>query len=159
MSYEITADSWPDFDGWGWDDSWSATDWITWHNAMIEANGEQYANEKVVSAWETIDPVWGLVASDEYIYATDNDAFENHFSQYELHGTTVLNIMIEHVWLGGSLNDLEEFGEDVGEAAGGLIGGITGAVKILPVILILAAVVIGYVFLKKNKVDFNLKPS
>lgn len=34
MAYNITAESIPILDGWGYDDHWSLTDWVTWHKAL-----------------------------------------------------------------------------------------------------------------------------
>ena len=41
----------PVLDGWGWDDYWSADEWLTWHRAMVSAYGLAVANAKFLAAW------------------------------------------------------------------------------------------------------------
>ena len=45
-------DATPAYDGWGWDDYWSASDWLAWHRAMKAAYGLEVANSRFVNAWE-----------------------------------------------------------------------------------------------------------
>jgi hypothetical protein len=47
----ITADSVPVLDGWGWDRYWGCNHWIIWHGAMVEKYGLKYANDRFMLYW------------------------------------------------------------------------------------------------------------
>ncbi len=47
-----SADALPDFDEWGWDEYWSADDWIEWHAAMKQEYGLRQANETFLAYWQ-----------------------------------------------------------------------------------------------------------
>lgn len=46
------ASSLPDFDNWGWDDYWKASDWMTWHSALKRAFGLEEANRRFITEWQ-----------------------------------------------------------------------------------------------------------
>lgn len=46
-----SAAAMPDFDDWGWDDYWSADDWIEWHAAMKQEYGLRDANQTFLAYW------------------------------------------------------------------------------------------------------------
>lgn len=48
---EITAQSQPDYDGWGYDEYWSCNDWMIWHTRLKAEFGLTIANEKWTTAW------------------------------------------------------------------------------------------------------------
>ncbi len=47
------ASSTPSYDQWGPDfrGYWNLNDWITWHQALVQAYGQAGANQKFVAAW------------------------------------------------------------------------------------------------------------
>lgn len=53
----ITAQSQPDYDGWGIDDYWTCNDWMIWHSRLKAEYGLSTANEKWITAWNEQD-VW-----------------------------------------------------------------------------------------------------
>src|SRR5437868_2877115 len=48
------AESWPDDDGWGFDQYWTKQDWVTWHVAMKTKWGQTVANQKWKTAWDSV---------------------------------------------------------------------------------------------------------
>lgn len=50
-SIAITADSRPDYDGWGRDTYWGCTDWIRWWAALARKYSPREADEVFISAW------------------------------------------------------------------------------------------------------------
>lgn len=46
------ATSKPDYDGWGWDSWWTASDWMTWHKALKAQYGIEEANSRFINAWQ-----------------------------------------------------------------------------------------------------------
>jgi hypothetical protein len=51
MSFNITANSVPVYDSWGWSDYWACEDWVTWFNAVKTRDGEATARQKFIDAW------------------------------------------------------------------------------------------------------------
>lgn len=51
MGYTITADSYPDYDDWGWDDYWSIADWQTFYDKLIEKYGADEGSRRWLDAW------------------------------------------------------------------------------------------------------------
>jgi hypothetical protein len=47
----ITAESTPDYDGWGWDSYWSKEEWMQWHKALATQHGITQANSLWKEAW------------------------------------------------------------------------------------------------------------
>lgn len=57
--FNITADSEPVLDGWGWADYWSCNDWIYWHKLNVQKYGKEEANRKFLQWWEKQDGTSG----------------------------------------------------------------------------------------------------
>jgi hypothetical protein len=51
MTYTITADSYPDYDDWGYDDYWSITDWQTFYDKLIQKYGADEGSRRWLDAW------------------------------------------------------------------------------------------------------------
>lgn len=51
MAYDINADSYPDYDEWGWDDYWSITDWQTFYDKLIVKYGADEGSRRWLDAW------------------------------------------------------------------------------------------------------------
>lgn len=84
-AWNITADSTPVLDGWGWADYWSINDWIIWHKSMKSKYGQQEANRRFLAAWHTQDSDANPFNqrnfnSDFRKYARDNGFFDGLFS-------------------------------------------------------------------------------
>jgi hypothetical protein len=51
MAFDINADSYPDYDEWGWDDYWSVTDWQTFYDKLIQKYGADEGSRRWLDAW------------------------------------------------------------------------------------------------------------
>jgi hypothetical protein len=47
----ITENSIPNLDNWGWDDFWTCSDWIAWHQIMKSKKGKEYADSNFLKWW------------------------------------------------------------------------------------------------------------
>ena len=63
----VTADSEPDYDGWGPDSYWTCGDWLNWYLANRKRYGREAAKRKFVPAWERNGP---LSAAEKCPYDT-----------------------------------------------------------------------------------------
>ena len=77
---DISAESYPDYDGFGWDNYWSCTDWMIWYGKLKQAYGVSEAKLRWKSAWEkqdnTSNPyLWCMYSDDFYAFIKENDAF------------------------------------------------------------------------------------
>lgn len=48
---QITADTIPDLDDWGFDSFWDCIDWIEWHKIMKSVKGKQVADATFLQYW------------------------------------------------------------------------------------------------------------
>jgi hypothetical protein len=131
--FDITADSFPVFDGWGPDDFWGSSEWIAWHKLLIEKWGLETANELFVEYyhqasmfaanynWRTFDPVF-------IAYAKANGFYDGLFSGV----------------LGGIMKPVSVVG-DVATQAVNSISGATGYIQIImPLLFIGLLLVLAY---------------
>lgn len=69
----ITADSIPVLDTWGWNDYWSCRHWIKWHGAMVAKYGLKYANDKFMEYWD--QQTFGSATADCRTFNSDFIAY------------------------------------------------------------------------------------
>lgn len=128
----LNPDATPVIDTWGPNfisGYWSLEDWVTWHQAMTQTYGLQYANSKFVPAW--VRQSWGSAPVNELQH--DNFA-RQYFQQNGLQG-------IIDPTLSGSLNDFLSGVQNLGLSlpkAGSQLGWL------IP----LAGVVVGWLLIK-----------
>ena len=75
-NWNITYDSEPVLDGWGWADYWDCPDWIKWHQLNVQQLGAETANEEFINWWseQHIDANpynWCKYNPDFYLYFKD----------------------------------------------------------------------------------------
>lgn len=70
MAFEITADSIPVLDEWGWDDYWGIAEWQLWHSLMVKKYGKDSAKIKFEYYWNKQDAF-----SSPYNWAKYNPQF------------------------------------------------------------------------------------
>lgn len=92
-TYNITADSVPDYDNWGPDDYWSCTDWINWHKALKAKFGKVKADETWLHAWNEQDSFehafnWCKYAGDFNSYAKSENLNVSHLLADLINGVT-----------------------------------------------------------------------
>lgn len=74
VGWNITADSLPDYDEWGWDEYWGCAEWMLWHQLNVQQYGKPTANQKFMEAWAAQD---GLMSP--YNWCKYNTDFANYF--------------------------------------------------------------------------------
>ena len=57
MTYDINADSYPDYDEWGYDDYWKIPDWQTFYDKLIAKYGADEGSRRWLDAWHR--QTWG----------------------------------------------------------------------------------------------------
>ncbi len=71
---EITWESQPDYDGWGWDTYWGCEEWMAWHKELKRKYGSEKANYLWKSAWDKQGSFDAPLNSCRY-----NTTFVNYF--------------------------------------------------------------------------------
>lgn len=51
MAYTINADSYPDYDDWGYDDYWKLPEWQTFYDELIKKYGADEGSRRWLDAW------------------------------------------------------------------------------------------------------------
>jgi hypothetical protein len=51
MAYDINADSYPDYDDWGYDDYWKLPDWQNFYDKLIAKYGADEGSRRWLDAW------------------------------------------------------------------------------------------------------------
>lgn len=70
---EITENSVPDLDDWGWDTFWTCIDWTEWHKIMKAKKGKQYADATFLQYWNK-----GTMGA----HVADCRSFDQNFRDY-----------------------------------------------------------------------------
>jgi hypothetical protein len=154
--WNINANSVPDLDDWGWDDYWSCPEWIQWHKAMVSQYGAYQANEKFLTEWNK---------QSIGAHALDCRSFNSEFREYTkavgLHDALYNGALLAKP-LGittDAVTTATSAASDVVQAGGDLIQGVAqGAGSlgkslkyVIPVLLIVALGVIGFIIYKKTQ--------
>lgn len=106
--YNITAQSKPDYDEWGWDDYWSCADWVKYHVELKKTFGADVAKQMWYQAWEKQDGT-----ASPYNWCKYNSHFYDYFKKE-----------FGETW----------FLMEIGGAVGGAAEGINRVVKSLGVV-------------------------
>jgi hypothetical protein len=133
----ITAQSSPDYDGWGPDTYWRCNEWIQWHQALKNAYGLTEANTKFITAYHKA----GFGAAS-YDCRTFNQEFRTYARQ-----NGFFDALFEGI---GSL--MQPVGS-VLETGGNVLGtvqSVTEVIRKLTPLLVITAVIILVVFMVKK---------
>jgi hypothetical protein len=141
---EITENSTPDMDDWGWDDYWSCEDWMAWHKIMKEKKGKQFADSTFLSWWNKL----GSFAAT-YNCRSFNTAFRDYFRKENLLSALYSGIGIIAAPIGVG-TDVAGAASDVivGTAQG--VGSVAKTLKYLVPILVLGGVIYGGFYIYKQ---------
>jgi hypothetical protein len=140
MSYTITAQSFPDYDDWGFDDYWGPEDWITWHKKLKGEYGLDQANRLFITAYSNA----GTFGA-EWSWRTMNTPFRKYARAqgfYDALFSGIGGLIGRGIALGSDL--LEGAGEvtsGVGEVAGEIPEALSGIVTTLKIVLMVAIIV------------------
>ena len=142
MIYNITWDSVPDFDDWGWDDYWVCSDWVNWHKEMKRVKGKSYADETFLKYW------W---QQTEFASPIDcrsfNSAFRDYFSSENLLDALYNNSLVKII---GAGNDVIDSGTGAISNTAQGIEKFTAVLKwLIPIVALLLLASIGYWSYKK----------
>lgn len=142
----ITANSTPDYDGWGWDSYWSAEEWVQWHKTLVAAFGKQAAND----TWKM---AWGKQGAWEHPFNwyKYNRGFTDYFKSQG----------IDVGWFGSKIitttgEAVIEVTENVTDAAADLSQGVVSTANVLKIVAPTLLIGIGYYFYK-NYIKGNRK--
>jgi hypothetical protein len=144
-SYVITAYSTPDYDSWGPDDYWGVPEWIKWHKLLVEAYGLSEANRIFLKAYHAASfgaasYAWRSTSKEFRDYAKANGFYDGLFEG--LGG-----------WLArinAALGSIFETTSETVESAGSAITNSTTVIRyLLPALIIMAVVAVGYYLFKR----------
>lgn len=137
--FDITADSEPILDGWGWAEYWSCSDWAEWHKLNVKKYGKQKANQKFTQWWSAQDGTAG-----PYNWCKYNAEFSKYFAE---NGIDVGNV-VSHIVTGADSVVTSTTG-----AATNLASGVENTAKtvkwLLPLAFTAAVIGAGYFAYKK----------
>lgn len=86
----ITAQSEPDYDEWGWDEYWTCADWMAAHQKRVLAYGVNAANEWFIDRWSAQD---GFMAP--YNWCKYDADFANYFNSQGINvGWLLSNVFV-----------------------------------------------------------------
>lgn len=126
---DLTADSEPDFDNWGWDDYWSCEAFRRWHELNVTKYGKEVAKSKFLAAYE--------VAFSFGSYHQDccyNSDFREYFKSYDIDVDTLFCSLVMPV--------IDTTG-NVLTTAGNVSSGVANTSSLLKYLLPVALVVAG----------------
>lgn len=142
-TYNITADSVPDLDDWGWDDFWGCQEWVLWHKALKQKYGKPTADDKTVTWY--LKQTTGASALDCRSF---NSGFRDYFGKEK-----ILDAMYGSVaWIKpiGAASDLIGSASDVVSNAGDAAANVAKTLKVvIPIAIVLGIGTLMYIGYKK----------
>ena len=105
----ITYASYPDYDGFGWDNYWNCTDWTIWYGRLEAHYGTVSARERWKSAWEQQSAgsaTWDCLYNEQFrqFVETNNLGLESTLANVVTDGKEVVSgIFGSAAWLGKNL--------------------------------------------------------
>jgi hypothetical protein len=156
-NFDITANSTPLYDSWGWADYWNCTDWINWHKALRKQYSLDTANKIWVDAWLSGVSVaaGGKGTAPGSNWAVDSvpldcRTFNSEFRDYIKNNQTLYAAVYSGI--GGTIAKPLGAGADVVEGVSSGIGNLSKVIKYgVPVLVILTTIYVAYVVYKKTK--------
>lgn len=140
-TWNITADSIPVLDEWGWDDYWGVYEWIDWYNKVKAKHSKVYADTLFKIYWNKQDTF-----ANPYNWAKYDSDFRAFLSKEGLL-SSVTNVFADVVSAGTNVVS------SGASAAQNVAEGVESAAKttkyILPVLLIVVVVIVVLSFRKR----------
>ena len=142
----ITAESIPNLDDWGYDDYWSCQQWMQWHKLMVNAWGREKANYRFVFFWDQ-----QTMGAAGYDCRSFNSEFRRYAQEQGFYDALFSGIGVLAKPIGWSIDTAG----NILDAAGNVVSGAGNVAKVLkyllPILVILAVffvVAYGYKQLK-----------
>lgn len=133
----IPWNSAPDYDDWGWDDYWTCGQWMEWYDALVAKFGTETARYIWQYAWDKGNQFKFIGGS--HLDCRLNAAFADFAEQNGLNVSSV----ISSVYL-GTFEVAESLGEGAKRTA-------TIIAWLIPILLIMAVIAIGYLVFQTIK--------
>lgn len=147
-SYNITADSTPDYDDWGMDDYWSLADWVEWHKQLRNkySSDNKEAKTEIDGTYYLIK--WNTKADQIWLDAWKKQSFNAApINEMMKVGTSDFAYLKANIFLYmGTTAVLYDFNpynpyavveniiKPMGEAITGVVSGVKTALKVLPIV-------------------------
>lgn len=149
--FTITANSTPVFDEWGFDDYWSAADWMLWFDKLVEKHGKDGGKLLWIKGFTNPDAPWLGAAHGDWLDGIVGDAvFIDFLKENDLWDSVNSGIM--GVW-NDSTNLVTDGASDVINAGSNLVSSSANTInlisKVLPVIVIIVLIAV-FMYYKKT---------
>lgn len=146
-TWNITAQSVPVLDGWGWADYWQAQDWMQWHQLMVAEYGVEKANYAFLYYYHEA----GFLAAS-YDWRTFNSEFKDYCKQYGMYDGLFKGVGI----LAKPFSIVLDVGGNIANIVEDTTTGVANTSKLikylLPALLVIAAIGAVLYFNKKYKI-------
>lgn len=153
-TYTITADSQPDYDGWGYDKYWGAQHWMSWHAAMKLKYGKAEADNRFVNAWIG-GQSYGAAQNDWLIFNSSFRAWANAENLREKMNGSIIDSaanLVDNV-----ATSAANAVENTGDATENLSKVLKWVVPILGVVIVVAVVYVLFNSAKSFKLQSLIK--
>lgn len=140
----ITENSVPNMDDWGWDDYWTCEDWVEWHKIMKSKKGKQYADANFLKSWEAQSSF-----SNTYNCRSYNKTFRDYFRNENLLSKLYSGAGIIAAPIGAGTDIVVGASEGISNLSEGIFGGIKVLKYVIPILVIAGIGLAGYVVYKK----------
>lgn len=161
---DITADSRPMYDKWGWDDHWGCKEWIEWHKKLVAKHGAKKADDIWAQAWldglSSLAGGTGKAPGANYVVdsvPTDCRTFNAEFRDYVSSRPVLKSAVFSGVggFVGGIVSNGVKVAGSLGDIVGGAAEGASNIGKtlrwVIPVVAITALAYVGFRIYKEIK--------
>lgn len=127
MEFEITADSTPILDGWGWDDYWKTPEWRRWHELMVIRYGRKYANSQFLYWWDKQDST-----ANPKMWGKYDQNFLNYMNKYGIDISDPASSVV--MGMGSIVKNTSKGATFITKYLGWIIGGVILVIVIIVII-------------------------
>ena len=141
---DITENSVPNLDDWGWDNYWSCEDWVEWHKIMKSKKGKSFADSNFLKWWEAQTSFANSFNCRSY-----NKTFRDYFRKENLLSKLYSGAGIIAAPIGAGTDVVVGVSEGISDVTEGIFNTAKVLKYVLPVLLIVGVGIVGYVVYKK----------
>jgi hypothetical protein len=140
----ITENSVPNMDDWGWDNYWNCQDWIEWHKIMKSKKGKTFADTNFMKWWEAQTSF-----SNTYNCRSYDKTFRDYFRGEKLLDNLYSGIGVIAAPIGAGSDVVVGVSEGVSDLTEGVFNTAKALKYVLPVLLIVGIGFAGFIVYKK----------
>ncbi len=140
----ITENSVPNMDDWGWDNYWNCQDWIEWHKIMKSKKGKTFADTNFMKWWEAQTSF-----SNTYNCRSYDKTFRDYFRGEKLLDNLYSGIGVIAAPIGAGSDVVVGVSEGVSDLTEGVFNAAKALKYVLPVLLIVGIGFAGFIVYKK----------